>query len=305
MMPATFPRRGGDALAARRRGGVTARRRAAPPVVAVSGRSGAGKTRLLSRLIPALARRGVSCAVLKHTRHPHPFDRPGKDTEVLRRAGAVAAAIEGPAGMAWFGPAAGGLDALVARMPPVALVLAEGWKDAALPRVEVHRRTMAQPFLCADDARVFAVVTDEPPPRPVPAFRPDEVEPLADLLCARFRVGARAGGRARLRPGPAVSSLRAEGSGRTVAPGRAKRMAKKTGSRRRGRRSSGSRQGAGRKGGRATLRARGPEFFSEIGRKGGKKSGARRRASARSSGRMSSRSRGGSRSRRGGRRSSR
>ena len=62
------------------------------------GPSGVGKTRLLVRLIPALARRRVRVAVLKHTRHAHPFDRPGKDTEVLRRAGAVAAAIEGPAG---------------------------------------------------------------------------------------------------------------------------------------------------------------------------------------------------------------
>ncbi|HET7823984.1 MAG TPA: molybdopterin-guanine dinucleotide biosynthesis protein B, partial [Anaeromyxobacter sp.] len=261
------------------------------PVVAVSGFSGSGKTRLLAKLIPALRARGVSTAVVKHTRHPHAFDRPGKDTEVLRRAGAAAAAIDGPGGMAFFGPPAGGLRAILRFLPPVDLVLAEGWKEAALPRVEVHRRSMAQPFLCAEDARVFAIVTDEPPPRPVPSFRPDEVEPLADLLCARFHLGARRAP-ARLRVSPAVSRVRAEGSGRTVAPGRAKRMAKMTRSRRGGRRSSGSRQGAGRKGGRATLRARGPEFFSEIGRKGGKKSGARRRASARSSGRMSSRSRG-------------
>jgi molybdopterin-guanine dinucleotide biosynthesis protein MobB len=276
-----------------------------PAVVAVSGFSGSGKTRLLARLIPALRARGVSTAVVKHTRHPHAFDRPGKDTDVLRRAGAAAAAIDGPEGMAFFGPPAGGLRAILRFLPRVDLVLAEGWKDAALPRVEVHRRKMAQPFLCAGDARVFAVVTDEPPPRPVPSFRPDDVGPLADLLCARFGLGAARGRRARLRVGPGVSSLRAEGSGRTAAPGRAKRMMKKktSGSRRGGRRSSGSRQGAGRKGGRATLRARGPEFFSEIGRKGGKKSGARRRASARSS-RMS-RSRGGSRSRRSSRRASR
>jgi molybdopterin-guanine dinucleotide biosynthesis protein MobB len=275
-----------------------------PPVVAVSGYSGSGKTRLLARLIPALARRGVATAVVKHTRHPHAFDRPGKDTEVLRRAGAAAAAIDGPGGMAFFGPPAGGLRALLAFLPPVDLVLAEGWKDARVPRIEVHRRSVARTFLCADDPRVFAVVTDEPPPRRLPAFEHGDVDALAALVCARFGVGRPARPRARLRVGPAVSSLRAEGSGRTVAPGRRKRMAKMTRRSRRGaRRGGGSRQGAGRKGGRATLRARGPEFFSEIGRKGGKKSGARRRASARRSGRMGgrSRSRGGSRSRRGGR----
>jgi molybdopterin-guanine dinucleotide biosynthesis adapter protein len=273
-----------------------------PLVVAVSGFSGSGKTRLLSKLIPELARRGVTTAVVKHTRHPHAFDRPGKDTDVLRRAGAAAAAIDGPGGMAFFGPPAGGLRALLTFMPPVDLVLAEGWKDAPVPRVEVHRRSVARTFLCAGDPRVFAVVTDEPPPRRVHAFGHADAGALAALLCARFGLGGSARKRARLRVGPAVSSLRAEGSGRTVVPGRRKRMAKMTRRSRRGAR--GSRQGAGRKGGRATLRARGPEFFSMIGRKGGKKSGARRRASARRPSRTAasrgrSRARGGSRSRRG------
>jgi molybdopterin-guanine dinucleotide biosynthesis protein MobB len=258
------------------------RRRSSPAVVAVSGRSGAGKTRLLARLIPALARRGVSCAVVKHTRHPHPFDRPGKDTEVLRRAGAVAAAIEGPAGMAWFGPPAGGLDALVARMPPVALVLAEGFRDAPVDRIEVHRRKIAREFLCARDPRVFAIVTDEPPPRPIPAFADDEVGPLADLLCARLGLGGTPRGRARLRPRPPVSTVARE-SGRMVAPRERGRMAKRTMSRKggsRGRRSGAKRGGSA--GGKATLRSRGPEFYSEIGRKGGKRSAAARRKSARS-----------------------
>lgn len=170
-------------MKARARAGRGTRR---PPVVAVSGPSGAGKTRLLARLIPALGRRGVAVGVVKHTRHPHPFDREGKDTEVLRRAGAVAAAIEGPEGMALFGPPAGGLRALARRLPPVDLVLAEGFRDERVPRIEVHRRAVARAFLCARDRRVLAVVTDEPPPRPLPTFGPDDVEPLAELLCRRL-----------------------------------------------------------------------------------------------------------------------
>lgn len=276
--------------------------RAGPPVVAFSGWSGSGKTRFLSRLIPALARRGVSTAVVKSTRHPHAFDRPGKDTEVLRRAGARAAAIDGPEGMALFAPPAGGLRALVRLLPAVDLVLAEGWKEAPVPRVEVHRRAVSREFLCARDRRVFAVVTDEPPPRPVPTFHPGEADAVAALLCARFGLGGSARRRPRLRVGPTVSSVPAEGSGRTAATGRTERMAKmtrkSTGSRRGGRRTGGSRQSAGRKGGRATLKARGREFYSEIGRKGGKRSGARRGKSARSS-RGGTRSRTGGRSRRG------
>ena len=267
-----------------------------PPVVAVSGPSGSGKTHLLVRLIPALARRGVRVAVLKHTRHAHPFDGPGKDTEVVRRAGAVAAAIEGPAGMAYFGPPAGGIRALARVLPPVELVLAEGFRDEPVPRVEIHRRSVAREFLCARDRRVFAIVTDEPPPRPIQAFTSRDVAALAALLCDRFGVGVPSRRKGRLRVRPGVSTLRADQSERTVALGRSDRMAKMT-SRKSGARSSsrrasrsGGRSAAGRKGGNATLRNRGPEFYSEIGRKGGR---SRSRAGARA--KSASPSRGGAR----------
>lgn len=195
------------AASPRRRPGRAAGAGTAPPVVAVSGWSGAGKTRLLARLIPALARRGVTTAVAKHTRHPHAFDRRGKDTDVLRRAGAIAAAIEGPGSMALFGPPAGGIRALVALLPAVDLVLAEGWKDEPLPRIEVHRRRVERSFLCAGDRRVFAVVTDEPPPRPLPAFGHGEVEGLATLLCERFGLGEGSrGGSSRRRRGRVASA---------------------------------------------------------------------------------------------------
>jgi molybdopterin-guanine dinucleotide biosynthesis protein MobB len=275
--------------------------RRAPPIVAVSGASGAGKTRLLARLIPALARRGVSVAVLKHTRHDHPFDRPGKDTDVFRRAGAVAAAIEGPRAMALFGAPAGGLRALARLVPAVDLIFAEGFKQEPVPRIEVHRRAVSRAFLCGRDPRVFAIVTDAPPPRPVRVFSDAEIEPLADLVCARVGLAGKPRGRERLRVTPAVSSLCGEESGRTVAPGRRERMPKTTTKRKSGgmrgktrtstTRSKASRSGAGRKGGKATLRTRGREFYSEIGRKGAKsrRTSAGSKTSSRSTGRGASR----------------
>ena len=284
------------------------------PILAVSGFSGAGKTRLLSRLVPVLVSRGLRVGALKHTSHPHPFDVPGKDTDVLRRAGAVAAAIEGPRGLAYFGPPTGSLRGLAALLPPVDVVLAEGWKDEPVPRIEVHRRAVSRAFFCATDRRVVAVVTDEAPPRPVPAFRPGDVEPLAALVCALFGLSDRKPrARERLRVRPTVTSVPAKRSERTDALGRTNRMPKTmnrkgTSSRSRaGRKGGSSRSEAGRKGGNATLRARGPEFYSEIGRKGGKKSGgARSRRASMSRRKASTSRRGASTSRRGtSRRSSR
>jgi general stress protein YciG len=172
---------------------------------------------------------------------------------------------------------------------------------------------VSREFLCASDRRVVAVVTDEPPPRPVPAFRASDIEPLAALVCALFGLSGRPlRARERLRVKPSVIRLPAEGSERTNALGRSKRMPKTknrkgTSSRSRaGRRSGSSRSEAGRKGGNATLRARGPEFYSEIGRKGGKKSGGARSRRASMTRRKSPASRrSASTSRRGGARSSR
>jgi molybdopterin-guanine dinucleotide biosynthesis adapter protein len=165
---------------------VAARRRVLTPIVAVSGPSGAGKTRLVTRLIRLLRRRGLAVAVIKHTRHPHAFDVPGKDTDLARRAGAVAAAIEGPGGLALFSSPAGSARRLARLLPPCDLIIAEGWRAEPLPRIEVHRRGVARGFLCDLDRRVFAVVSDEPPPRPLPTFHPDRLGALADLLVARF-----------------------------------------------------------------------------------------------------------------------
>lgn len=163
-----------------------AARRRVTPVVAVSGPSGVGKTRAITRLVRLLRRRGLRVAVIKHTRHRHSFDVPGKDTDLFRRAGAASAAILGPDGLALFGPPVDGVRALARLLPACDLILAEGWRGEPLPRVEVHRRRVSPEFLCARDRRVLAVVTDEPPPRPLPAFDADRLGPLADLLVARL-----------------------------------------------------------------------------------------------------------------------
>jgi molybdopterin-guanine dinucleotide biosynthesis protein B len=168
------------------------------PVVAFSGPSGAGKTRLLARLIRLLRRRGVTVSIIKHTGHRHAFDIPGKDTDLLRRAGALAAAIQGPDGLALFAPPRPGARALARLLPPCDLVLAEGWRGEPLPRVEVRRRSVEGGGPSALDPRALALVTDGAPAGHLPCFRPDRLGGLADLLVERFvarRTPRRAQGR--------------------------------------------------------------------------------------------------------------
>jgi molybdopterin-guanine dinucleotide biosynthesis protein B len=283
-------------------------------VLAFSGASGSGKTTLLVKLLPALVARGLAVAALKGSGHRHAFDRPGKDSARLRAAGARAVALAAPHEVAYFGPPVTSVDALVRLLPPVDLVLAEGFRRAALPRVEVHRQAIDPEFLCATDRRVIAVVSDVPPPRPVPWFRAREVDALADLVAAFAHAGGRTRGRALAarthRDHPSAragdhegeSSMARSTTKRSGSRGRGGSASSRGGSRQGGAtsRSGSSRGGAGS--GRRTTRS--PEFFSRIGRKGGKASasprrgsGSRARRGASSSSRRGASSRGGRRSR--------
>ena len=48
----------------------------------------------------------------------------------------------------------------MARLAPADLVLVEGFKQAAIPRIEVYRPALGKPPLHAEDASFLAVVTD-------------------------------------------------------------------------------------------------------------------------------------------------
>jgi molybdopterin-guanine dinucleotide biosynthesis protein B len=128
-----------------------------------AGWSGAGKTTLIEKLLPALAARGLAVSTIKHTHHSVDLDRPGKDTHRHREAGAVEVMLASSARFALLRetPRPLGLDALALRMAPVDLVLVEGFKTDALPKIEVYRAALGKPRLWPDTPGIVAVATDE------------------------------------------------------------------------------------------------------------------------------------------------
>lgn len=65
-------------------------------VIGLAGWSRAGKTTLLTRLIPHLVAGGLSVSTIKHAHHRFDVDAPGEDSHVHRQAGAEEVLVSSP-----------------------------------------------------------------------------------------------------------------------------------------------------------------------------------------------------------------
>ena len=139
------------------------------PVIGIIAYSGAGKTTLLTHLLPLLGARGLRTGLVKHAHHGFDPDIPGKDSYRLRKAGAVQTLVASPRRWALFTEAAEErephLDELLAQLDPdlLDLVLVEGFRGEAVPKIEVHRPDLGHPPLFPDRPDIIAVACDAPP----------------------------------------------------------------------------------------------------------------------------------------------
>lgn len=155
------------------------------PIITFVGKSGTGKTTFLEKLIPALKRRGLRLAVLKHDAHHFEMDKPGKDTYRFTAAGADVVTISNSEKFALIEqpPAELTLTEIISRLPQVDLVLTEGYKKNPYPKIEIHRACLNRPLL-SPEAQLLAVVTDEPLPLRVPQLSLEDVSGCADVIMA-------------------------------------------------------------------------------------------------------------------------
>ena len=150
------------------------------------GLSGSGKTTLIERLIPLLARRGLTVSALKHAHHGFDIDRPGKDSFRLRAAGAAQVMIAAPerwALMTELRGQAAGFDQLLTELAPCDLVLVEGFRsEGSIPRLEVVGLPSEARSAKDEDPNLIAVVCDDPVDRALPRFARDDVAAIAAFI---------------------------------------------------------------------------------------------------------------------------
>ncbi|MBM3529968.1 MAG: molybdopterin-guanine dinucleotide biosynthesis protein B [Alphaproteobacteria bacterium] len=159
-------------------------------IIGLAGWSGSGKTTLITKAIPRLIARGCRVSTLKHAHHGFDLDQPGKDSFMHRAAGATEVAISSAKRFAilhelrdepeWD------LPSLLSKFAPVDLVLVEGFKRDAFPKLEIHRTANDKPLLHPDDPHIVAIASDVPLPQArVPVIGLDDIERVVDVLLER------------------------------------------------------------------------------------------------------------------------
>jgi molybdopterin-guanine dinucleotide biosynthesis adapter protein len=161
------------------------------PVVTIIGKSGSGKTTLMEGLIPELCRRGYQLATVKHHSHSgFEIDHPGKDSWRHARAGSRHVIIAAPDKIASYRllDRELSLDEVVHEVRDVDIILAEGYKYAKKPTIEIIRADVGLELVSRPE-QLLALVTDTPMEIDVPQFGLDEFASVADLIESRLLAG--------------------------------------------------------------------------------------------------------------------
>ena len=160
-----------------------------PRLIGLAGWSGSGKTTLMTKLIPALTGRGLKVSTIKHAHHAFDIDEPGKDSWLHRQAGATEVLVASANRFALMHELRGApepsLAELIARLSSTDIVLVEGFRSGAHPKIEIFRPELGKPPLHPDDPMIVAVASPEPiDGLGLPGLPLNDAEAIADFILA-------------------------------------------------------------------------------------------------------------------------
>ena len=155
-------------------------------IYGVVGYKNAGKTGLMERLVTEITGRGFTVSTLKHAHHTFDVDHPGKDSYRHRHAGAHQVLLSSRARWALMTELREQdelpLSALLEQLDPVDLILVEGYKRDAHPKIEAYRAETKHPVLAKDDPTVRAVASDCQMDVEQPVFDLNHTKAIADFI---------------------------------------------------------------------------------------------------------------------------
>ncbi len=167
------------------------------PIIGIAGWKKSGKTTLVTRLIAEFTGRGLKVATIKHAHHDFQIDDGETDSARHRRAGAGQVAIVSGKRWAIVNELAGApeptLDEVATWISPCDLIIVEGYKSAAIPKIELRRSgAVSDVQLASSDPTVCAIAADYLiEERRLPVFTLDDIAGLADFIARTVGVAAK------------------------------------------------------------------------------------------------------------------
>ena len=157
------------------------------PLLGFAAYSGTGKTTVIEALLPLLTDAGLKVGVLKHAHHDFDVDKPGKDSYRLRKAGANQMLISSRnrnVMMTETPEAEADFDYLLTRFDTstLDLILVEGCKNIALPKIELHRDEVGKPWLYPNDNNIIAIAADSKVESDLPQMAISDLEAIRDFI---------------------------------------------------------------------------------------------------------------------------
>ena len=157
-------------------------------IYGVTGWKNSGKTGLMERLVTEIIGRGLTVSTVKHAHHSFDVDHEGRDSHRHRVAGATEVMLSSRNRWALMHELRDKdevpLEALLAKLAPVDLVLIEGYKRDRHPKIEAHRAATGQPLIAPEDPTVRALASDEPLEIDRPVYDLDDTGGIADFILA-------------------------------------------------------------------------------------------------------------------------
>ena len=155
-------------------------------VYGVTGWKNAGKTGLMERLVAEITKRGYSVSTLKHAHHGVDVDQKGTDSYRHREAGANEVLLASGQRVAIMQELRGtpepSLNSLLERLRPVDLILIEGFKREAHPKIEAFRAEAGTPLIAEENETIRAVASDTPLELSIPVLDLNDTAAIADFV---------------------------------------------------------------------------------------------------------------------------
>ena len=160
-----------------------------PPIFGVVGWKNSGKTTLMANLIREFTGRGFAVSVIKHAHEKFEIDHPGRDSFKMRVAGARQVMLSSPRRFALTRELGAApemtFEDLLPYAGPCDLILVEGYKREAFPKIEIRREGAAsRKPLSAEFPGVVAIASDRPQDEreSLPTFPIDDIERIVDFI---------------------------------------------------------------------------------------------------------------------------